>query len=64
MSTPFATWELLILGALVIVLLFWFGPGLKQAFKQSQDANSQDWMAALIPIAAVAAFVALLIYIV
>jgi hypothetical protein len=64
MNTPFATWELLILGALVILLLFLFRPGLKQAFKQSQEADNKDWMAVLIPLAAVAAFVALLLYIV
>ncbi|HSH43322.1 MAG TPA: hypothetical protein VK973_14460 [Arenicellales bacterium] len=64
MNTPFATWELLILGALVILLLFLFRPGLKQAFKQSQEAENKDWMAVLIPLAAVAAFVALLLYIV
>lgn len=64
MSTPFETWELLIVGALVLLLLFWFRPGLKQAFKQSQEANNKDWMAALIPLAVVAAFVFLLLYIV
>lgn len=64
MSTPFATWELLILGALVILLLFWFRPGLKQAFRKSREADNKDWMAALIPLAIVAAFVALLLYIV
>lgn len=64
MSTPFETWELLILGALVLLLLFWFRPGLKQAFKQSQEADNKDWMAALIPLAVVAAFVVLLLYIV
>jgi len=64
MNTPFATWELLILGALVILVLFWITPGLKQAFKQSEQAESRDWMSALIPLAIVAAFVALLIYIV
>lgn len=64
MSTPFETWELLILGALVILLLFWFRPGLKQAFKQSQEADKKDWLGALIPLAVVAAFVALLLYIV
>lgn len=64
MSTQFATWELLILGALVILLLFWFRPGLKQAFKQSQKAKSKDWLGALIPLAVVAAFVILLLYIV
>jgi hypothetical protein len=64
MSTPFETWELLILGALVILLLFWFRPGLKQAFKQSQEAENKDWLGVLIPLAAVAAFVVLLLYIV
>jgi hypothetical protein len=64
MSTPFAAWELLILGGLVILLLFLFRPGLKQAFKQSQEAEKKDWMAALIPLAIVAAFVILLLYIV
>lgn len=64
MSTPFETWELLIVGALVLLLLFWFRPGLKQAFKQSQEADNKDWMAALIPLAVVAAFVFLLLYIV
>lgn len=64
MSTPFETWELLIVGALVLLLLFWFRPGLKQAFKQSQEADNKDWMAALIPLAVVAAFVILLLYIV
>lgn len=64
MSTPFETWELLILGALVILLLFWFRPGLKQAFKQSQEADKKDWLSAMIPLAIVAAFVALLLYVV
>lgn len=64
MNTPLATWELLILGALVILVLFWITPGLKQAFKQSEEAKNPDWMGALIPLAIVAAFVALLLYIV
>lgn len=64
MNTPLATWELLILGALVILVLFWITPGLKQAFKQSEEARSRDWMGVLIPLAIVAAFVALLLYIV
>lgn len=64
MNTPFATWELLILGALVILVLFWITPGLKQAFKQSEEAENRDWAGALIPLAIVAAFVALLLYIV
>lgn len=64
MNTPLATWELLILGALVILVLFWITPGLKQAFKQSEEAKNRDWASALIPLAIVAAFVVLLLYIV
>ncbi|MGA8261907.1 MAG: hypothetical protein WB783_16975 [Arenicellales bacterium] len=64
MSTPYNTWQLLILGALLILLLFWFAPGLKQAFKMSEQAKNRDWLGALIPIGIVAAFVILLLYIV
>jgi len=64
MNTPFATWELLVLGALVVLVLLWITPGLKQAFKQSEEAESRDWLGALVPLAIVAAFVALLLYIV
>jgi accessory gene regulator protein AgrB len=64
MSTPYNTWQLLILGVLVILLLFWFTPGLKQAFKMSQEAKSRDWLGALIPLGIVVAFVILLLYIV
>ncbi|MBS1270032.1 MAG: hypothetical protein MAG794_00984 [Gammaproteobacteria bacterium] len=64
MKTPFETWELLILGALVILLLFWVSPGLKQAFKQSQETKSSDWPGLLIPLAIVAVFVTLLLYMV
>jgi len=64
MNSSFATWELLLLGALVILVLFWITPGLKQAFKKSEEAENPDWAGALIPLAIVAAFVALLLYIV
>lgn len=58
------TWEMLVLGALVILVIFWFRPGLRAAFKQSQEAENPDWLGLLIPLAAVAGFVALLLYIV
>lgn len=64
MSTPYDTWQLVVLGALVILLLFWFTPGLKQAFKMSQEAKNRDWLGVLIPLAIVAGFVILLLYIV
>jgi di/tricarboxylate transporter len=54
-------WEKLLLGVLVVLVLLWFRPGLKAAFKQRRSASQAEWLSALIPIALVAAFVALLI---
>lgn len=58
------TWEMLVLGGLVILLIFLFSPGLKQAFKKSQEAENPDWLGLLIPLGAVIAFVVLLLYII
>lgn len=54
-------WEQLLLGVLVVVVLLWFRPGLKAAFRERRHASQAEWMSALIPIALVAAFVILLI---
>lgn len=59
---PPETWELIAIGALVVLLLFLFRPGLKQAFKQSREATSKDWAGLLVPIGLVVLFVILLIY--
>ncbi len=56
-----ALWEKLLLGVLVVVVLLWFRPGLKAAFKERRAASQAEWISALIPIALVAAFVVLLI---
>jgi hypothetical protein len=56
-----ALWEKLLLGVLVLVVLLWFGPGIKNAFRERREASTEEWMSVLIPIALVAAFVALLI---
>lgn len=56
-----ALWEKLLLGVLVVVVLLWFRPGLKAAFRNRRKASQSEWMSALIPIALVAAFVILLI---
>jgi len=55
-----ATWEMLLLGVLVILLMFWFMPGLKAQLKQSQEAE-KDWKALLIPLAAVVGFIIILL---
>ena len=54
-------WEKLLLGVMVLLLLFWFRPGIKAAFKERRDASQAEWMGVLIPIALVAGFVVLLI---
>ncbi len=54
------TWEQILLGALAILLFFWFRPGIKAAMEQSRQSE-KDWKGALIPIGAVVLFVILLI---
>ncbi|MDA9982055.1 hypothetical protein N9H39_04825 [Gammaproteobacteria bacterium] len=55
------TWELIAIGAVVLLVLFWFRPGLKQAFKQSKEATNKDWTGLLLPIGLVVLFVIVLI---
>jgi len=59
-----ALWEKLLLGALVVLVLLWFRPGLKAVFKERRDASRQEWMGVLVPIALVAGFVVLLMMLV
>ena len=54
-------WETILLGVLVVLVLLWFTPGLKNAFRDRKEASREEWMSVLIPIGLVAAFVALLI---
>lgn len=58
---PLATWEMLLIGALVVLLLFWFRPGLKASLEESRKATRQDWMSLLFPIGLVVLFVLLLL---
>ncbi len=57
---PLSTWEMLLLGALVILVLFWFGPGIKATLEKSRQAGTRDWAGFLLPIALVILFVLLL----
>jgi len=54
-------WEKLLLGVMVLLVLLWFGPGVRTAFRERRDASREEWMGALVPIALVAGFVVLLI---
>jgi hypothetical protein len=55
-----STWEMVLLGALVVLVLFWIGPGIKPMLEQSRQAE-KDWAGLLIPIIAVILFVILLV---
>ena len=54
-------WEALLAGALVLVVLFFFGPRVKRSMAQTPAADAGDWKAAIVPILLVAGFVALMI---
>ncbi|GMR18579.1 MAG: hypothetical protein BMS9Abin33_1000 [Gammaproteobacteria bacterium] len=56
-----STWEMLLAGALIVLVLMWWRPGMKQIWKESQEAENKDWKGVLIPIAVVVLFVILLI---
>jgi hypothetical protein len=54
-------WEALLVGVLALLALLWFGPGVKEAVRQSPAGSSQDWWGLLVPIGLVVGFVFLLI---
>lgn len=56
-----STWEALLIGGLVLVLLLWFGPGIREAVKNSPRGTAEDWRGLLLPLGLVALFVILLI---
>lgn len=51
-----ALWEQLALGAVALLVIFWFRPGIKAALQKSEQAE-KDWPGLLLPIAAVILFV-------
>ena len=54
-------WEAILAGVLVLVVLFFFGPGAKRAAEKAPKAGADDWKAAIVPILIVAAFGVLMI---
>jgi heme/copper-type cytochrome/quinol oxidase subunit 2 len=57
-------WEMLLMGAVVLLVLLWIGPGIKPLMEQSRRAESRDWAGLLLPIALVILFVLFLIMLV
>lgn len=55
-----ALWEQLALGAVALLVIFWFRPGIKAALKQSEESE-KDWAGILLPIAAVILFIIFLV---
>lgn len=53
-------WEALLVGAMALLVFFWFRPGLKAAMQRSSEAE-KDWGAVIIPLGLVILFVLLLI---
>jgi hypothetical protein len=56
-----STWEMVLLGAITVLVLLWFGPGVKTLLEQSRQAEHRDWRGVPVPIALVVLFVLLLI---
>ena len=54
-------WEKVLLGVGALLIVLWFRPGIKAAWKRSQEAENKDWGSLLLPIGLVVAFVVLLI---
>lgn len=54
-------WEMLALGAVALLVIFWFRPGIRAAMEQSRNAEKKDWMSLLAPLLLVVVFVIVLI---
>ena len=60
MNESLATWELILLGAIGLIVILLFFPGLRRLSEESKKAE-KDWPGFLLPIGAVILFVVLLI---
>lgn len=56
----FSSWESLLLGVMVILIIFWMRPGIKASIEQSKSADS-DWGSVLLPLGLVVMFVIFLV---
>jgi hypothetical protein len=55
-------WEQLALGALAILVLFLFGPGIKATMERSKNAEEKHWSTVVLLAVVLVAFVMLLIW--
>lgn len=56
----FSTWETLLIGALTLLVIFWFRPGIRAAFARGRQSEGR-WADLAVPLALVALFVFFLI---
>lgn len=56
----YSTWETILIGLVALLVIFWFGPGIKATQERAKSAEA-DWGAVLIPLGLVALFVFFLI---
>jgi hypothetical protein len=56
-----STFEMILLGIIVLGVLLWTGPGVKAMLQKSREAENPDWAGALLPIVLVVLFVIFLI---
>ena len=55
-------WEQIVLGALAILVLFLFGPGIKATIERSKNAEEKHWSTLALLAAVLIAFVVFLIW--
>ena len=55
-----ATWEMILVGVVLVLVLLWIRPGVKATIQQSRNAE-RDWPGLLLPLGAVILFVLLLL---
>ncbi len=64
MNPNMATWEIILVGMLAVLLVMWFLPGIRESMKRSEEQKEKDWRGALLPLLIVALFVMVLIMLV
>lgn len=58
-----AIWEMLLVGALAILVTMWFLPGIRESFRRNAEMKEEqkDWRGLILPLVFVTLFVLLLI---
>lgn len=64
MNPNMATWEIVVVGILAVLLVMWFLPGIRESMKRTDEQKEKDWRGALLPLLMVALFVIVLIMLV